>query len=131
MSNMICTDPDAYQWQRLEKYGENSYGYAMCQVISFDNDHYAVLHGTIDLDCGYRDDPSEVKEIADFFGYEPDELLGNDALFAECIFEYYMEEFVENPYGLSPVYLTPEAACKRCDELMDESHEDMWLTRDV
>lgn len=126
MSNTICTDPDAYQWQRMETWGDGSYGYTMCQVISFDTGHYAVLYGTIDLDCGWEDD---VEEIARFFGYHPDTLLHNKALFAECAFEYCMEDFAENPYGLSPVYKTPEEACARCDELMGESHKDMWLTK--
>lgn len=129
MGASICTDPDAYQWQRLEKYGDNSYGYAMCQVISFDSGHYAVLYGTIDLDCGWMDDVDEIRDMASFFGYNTEELMKDDALLAECIFEYHMDEFAENPYGLSPVYLTPEEACRRCDELMDESHKDMWLTR--
>lgn len=124
MSNTICTDPDCYQWQRRDKLDDNQRGYTMCQVISFDTGHYAVLYGTIDLDCGWEDD---AQEIADFFGYQVDRLLHNDALFAECIFEYCMDDFAENPYGLSPVYRTAKEACARCDKLMGESHKDMWL----
>ena len=123
MSNATCTNPDNYTWQRLEKYGRDSYGYAMCQVLCLDSGPYAVLYGTID--------PSSyefaVEEIAAFYDYSPDTLLHNDALFAECIFGYCMEDFAENPYGLSPVYKTPEEACARCDELMGESHRDAWL----
>ena len=125
MSNTICTDPDAYQWQRREEYCPGMYGYAMCQVIKFDRNRYAVLYGTIDTDEWKGDDDNE--EVASFFGYDLDKMLGDDALFAECIFEYYMEEFAENPYGLSPVYKTPEEACARCDELMGESHRSDWL----
>ena len=125
MSNTICTDPDAYQWQRLDTFGHDSHGFTMCQVISFDSGNFAVLFGTIDLDNGWKDD---VEEIASFFGYNPDTLLHNDPLFAECIFEYCMEDFAENPYGLSPVYRTAEEACRRCDELMGESHRNDWLT---
>lgn len=120
----ICTDPDAYQWQRREKYGDDMYGYAMCQVIKFDRGRYAVLYGTIDIGSGWEDD---VEEMAAFFGYDVDSLLQDDALFAECVFEYHMEEFAENPYGLSPVYRTPEEACARCDKLMGESHKSDWL----
>ena len=124
MSNTICTDPDSYQWQRLEKYGDNLYGYAMCQVIELDSGNYAVLYGTIDPSNGWEDD---VTEIASFFGYHTDTLLHNKSLFAKCIFEYCMDDFAENPYGLSPVYKTAEEACARCDQLMGESHKDMWL----
>lgn len=126
MSNAICTDPDTYQWQRREKYGEDSYGFSMCQVMCLDSGHYAVLYGTVDP-SSYEYD---VNEIASFFGYSPDTLLHNEQLFAECIFEYCIEDYAENPYGLSPVYRTPEEACRRCDKLMGESHKDMWLTKD-
>lgn len=124
MNNTICTDPDSYQWQRLEKYGDNLYGYAMCQVIKLGSGNYAVLYGTIDPSTGWEED---VNEIASFFGYHPDTLLHNESLFAECIFEYCMDDFAENPYGLSPVYRTAEEACARCDQLMGESHRNMWL----
>lgn len=119
MSNTTCTNPDTYQWQRIEKYG-----YTMCQVVKLRERAYAVLYGTIDLDNGYEED---VDEIASFFGYNPDTLLHSESLFAQCIFEYCMEDFAENPYGPSPVYGRPEYACARCDELMGESHKDMWL----
>lgn len=119
MTKTVCTDPDAYQWQRVDKYG-----YVMRQVISFDSDAYAVLYGFID--AGSFDD-DDVEDIAGFFGYDIDTLLDDEPLLAECFFEYYMDSFTENPYGPSPIYRTPEEACKRCDELMGESHEDMWL----
>ena len=119
MSEWICTDPDAYQWQML-----GPFGYDMCQVIQFDGGPYAVLMAVGIAPKEYEDD---IDEIASFFGYNPSTLLHNEALFAECIFEYCMDDFVENPYGMSPVYETPEAACKRCDKFMGESHEIDWL----
>ena len=127
MNNTICTDPDTYQWQRMETYDDGSRGFTMCQVIGFDSGHYAVLYGTIDINSGWEED---VNEIASYFGYHPDTLLHNESLYAECIFEYYMDGFAENPYGLSPVYKTPEEACARCDKLMGKSHKDMWLTKE-
>ena len=107
-----CTDPDCYQWQNMDKYGFN-----MCQVVAYEDMGYSVRLGcTIDP----REYEFDVKEIASFFGYNPDMLLSNEALFAECIFEYCSDDFAENPYGLSPLYDTYEKACNRCDMFMQE-----------
>lgn len=130
MRKWICTDPDSYQWQ----YADDSKGgmpedtlYSMCEVISVGNG-WSVLKGMFTID----DWDSEIPDATDFCGYNlTDLLLRKDyGLIAECIWEYDWDSFVENPYGPSPVYDTPEEACKRCDEFMNESHEDMWLRND-
>ena len=112
MSEWICTDPDCYQWQSMDKYGFN-----MCQVVSHEDEAYSARLGCTIDPREYEDD---VEEIASFFGYNPDMLLSDEALFAECAFEYCLDDFVENPYGPSPLYDTYEKACKRCDMFMQE-----------
>ena len=133
--NFTCTDDDCYQWQgkRTDLISSESGRpislYFMCQVSKV-GDNYAIAYGSFIPD-DYDDD---IPDIADFFGYWWMELVRNEDLLAECIFEYFIDDFYENvTQGPIPVYGTAEEACCLLDAWMGESHKDMWLhdTADV
>ena len=121
-----CTDPDCYQWQAKRTFdidGVDVDTYWMCQVLKFD-DEYVIARGAfVPLDL-----TDEINKIADCFGYDVSELVGDKDLIAECIFEYFIDDFYENvTQGPVPVYKTAADACQKLDLWMGESHMDMWL----
>lgn len=127
----ICTDPDAYQWQTKFKPGDDDETfYMMCQVIHFTDGPYAIFRGTFLVSdyVGDTIDADSIDKYSSAFGYENGELLESKDLLAECIFEDNVLDFEENPYGVNPTYEHVEDACRKLDEWMGQSHEDMWLT---